>query len=90
MILQQNMEYARIVKEMEAENEELLDEAGSKEVWHQCTETGAVIWHHAQGDVSNAARRAKAELEVKCRELEDQACHLLDRTINVHDNILSG
>jgi len=51
----QNMEYARIVKEMEAENEELLDEAGSKE-----------------GDVSNAARRAKAELEVKCRELEDQ------------------
>lgn len=50
-----NEEYAKLVKEMEAENEGLLDEAGTKE-----------------GDASNAARRAKAELEVRCKEMGDQ------------------
>ena len=32
--MQKNEEYSKLVKEMEAENEGLLDEAGSKEVHH--------------------------------------------------------
>lgn len=51
----QNDRMAEVVKDLEGENENLLDEAGTKE-----------------GDASSAARRAKAELEIKCRELEDQ------------------
>lgn len=51
----QNEECTRLLKEMEDENEGLLDEAGSK-----------------KGDASNHFRRVKAEMEVKCRELQDQ------------------
>lgn len=68
-----------MVKDLEGENENLLDEAGTKEA---CSpEPSLACRQHrdddaswSQGDASSAARRAKAELEIKCRELEDQVC----------------
>lgn len=69
-----------MLKEMEAENESLVDEKGQKSVRRPLASCPLpVTWLsprslccHSKGDASAAARRAKAELEVKCRELEDQ------------------
>ena len=92
---QKNAQYATIVKEMEGELELLREERQSNVVSPPLlvgrgNTTGLSA---AQGDASDAARRVKAELEIKCRELQEQvsaASNIVHHNSVPHDRARSA